>query len=96
MKNHEQIAAEIAALNELKPLVRHYSLFGDDHWRAIDAQVETLEKKLTVGDAYRVFAQDADNVQDYAAEAAAWWTEDPREDFPVSLVDEWQSLVVKQ
>lgn len=93
MKNHEQIAAEIAALNELKPFVRHHSVFGDDHWRAIDAQVETLERKLTVRDAYRVFAQDADNVQDCAAEAAAWWTEDPREDFPESLADEWLELV---
>lgn len=42
----EQVAAEIAALKEMKPFVRHRSIFGDDNHEAIDAQITTLECHL--------------------------------------------------
>jgi hypothetical protein len=38
----EAITAEIAALQAIKPRVRHYTLFGDDNHAAIDAQIELL------------------------------------------------------
>lgn len=99
MKTDEQIAAEIAKLEEMKPRVRRYSLFGDSHHAAIDAQVRVLRERLTIPNVEYVFDVDigvAENVYENAHEAAAWWTEDAREDFPESLADEWQELVVKR
>lgn len=48
----KQIAAEIAALKNMKPNVRRQSAFGDDHHAAIDAQIDVLENRLTDGKIY--------------------------------------------
>lgn len=42
-RSDEDIQAEIDGLREIKPLVRQYSMFGDDNWAAIEAQIAVLE-----------------------------------------------------
>ena len=42
----EEISAEIAGLQEIKPRVRRCSFFGDDHHAAIDAQIQVLEGRM--------------------------------------------------
>jgi hypothetical protein len=41
----DQIKAEIEELKRIKPKVPHHTTFGEDNWKAIDAQIETLENK---------------------------------------------------
>ena len=48
MRTGKEIAAEIAKLKKMKPDVRKTSMFGDNHHDAIDAQVDVLERKLTL------------------------------------------------
>lgn len=73
----EQIRTEIATLFELKPNVRQYSGFGDDHHAAIEAQVSVLEQSMTTDDVYDSFGDEAaddfaQNVLDEALRAADW------------------------
>jgi len=35
-----QIEKEIKELTETKPKVRHFSIFGDDNWKAVEIQIE--------------------------------------------------------
>lgn len=42
-----QIKAEIAALKKLKPKVRRRTAFGDDNWKAIDAEIAVLAENLS-------------------------------------------------
>lgn len=51
-KTDKQIAAEIKALEKIKPRVLRYSGFGDDHHAAIDAIVVVLKERLTEDDLY--------------------------------------------
>lgn len=51
-KTDKQIAAEIKALEKIKPRVLRYSGFGDDHHAAIDAQIVVLKERLTEDDLY--------------------------------------------
>lgn len=44
-KTGEEIEAEIKALNELKPRIQHYSLFGDN-WAKIDMEIRVLEEEM--------------------------------------------------
>ena len=66
-----KINAVIARLKEMKPGVRRTSAFGDDHHRAINAQVEVLTQNLSEDDIYDRWSS-VDNVKDAALEARAW------------------------
>ena len=44
LRTPEAIAAEIAALQAMKPNVRRYTLFHDDNHAAIDAQIQLLQE----------------------------------------------------
>ena len=50
----------------MKPTVRRYSApaFGNDHHRAIDAQIDVLENLKSEDDAENDYADDDDNVRD--------------------------------
>ena len=72
MPERPQITAEITKLKEMKPRVRHFSGFGDDHHAAIDAQVRVLEQGLSEDDVYTEFEDGAENVLDAACTAAQW------------------------
>ncbi len=59
MKTTAEIEAEIAALTAMKPTVRKFSAFGDDHHQAIDAQVETLTERLDANAVHDSFGEEA-------------------------------------
>jgi hypothetical protein len=72
--NQQQINAEIAALKEVKPRVRQFSAFGDDHHRAIDAQITVLEDgmdEVGVCDGAED-AEESDNVLEAGLDAVRW------------------------
>jgi hypothetical protein len=96
----EQIAEEIAKLKAMKPTVIRSSVFGDNHWDAIDAQINVLENQWgdnRVYDKYPCQDEDddgyPDNVRDAAYEAASWLNGETEEGESPS--DNWQSLVRK-
>lgn len=91
MRTGKEIAAEIAKLKKMKPDVRKTNMFGDNHHDAIDAQVDVLERKLTLDQCWDEFADARENVQECAREAAEWLVGDT-DDLPSK---EWKELLVK-
>ena len=77
-KSEEQVDAEILELLRLRSLVKPFGAHKEDQRRAIDAQVETLQKRLGVSAVYLCWGED-ENGADYednvfmAALAAADW-----------------------
>ena len=92
MRTGKEIAAEIAKLKKMKPDVRKTSMFGDNHHDAIDAQVDVLERKLTLDQCWDEFADDRENVQSAANEAAEWLA-GLTDDLPSAG---WKELLVKK
>lgn len=97
MKSRKQIEEEIIALEEIKPRVRRFSAFNDDHHAAIDAQIEVLRENLSEDDIFdrqdgasedELFS--ADNEVDAAREAAFWRDDDDYEDGSPS--SQWEEL----
>jgi hypothetical protein len=90
----EDIKTEIARLQEMKPRVRQFSLFGDDNHEAIDLQVTTLQEildgRLTDPcDALDKNEHLPSHARDAAYEAALWaFGEEPD-----SASASWESLV---
>lgn len=77
MKTKEQIDAEIQKLASLKPRVRHYSGFGDDHHEAIEAQLSVLAENMSYADIHESWGDEdagefAQNVLDDAIYARDW------------------------
>ena len=97
MKITSEIEAEIAALTAMKPTVRKFSAFGDNHHKAIDAQVETLTARLDANAVHDSFGEDAmadefsQNELDAALAASDWMLGLAADDEPPSA--DWQSLV---
>jgi len=94
MKTTEEIKNEIEKLATMKPNVRHYSAFGDDHHAAIQAQIEVLENRMDNDDVYDTFGdEDSDdfrqNVLDQADYAARWM----RDEEDAAPSEDWQGLV---
>jgi len=93
-----QTEAEIAALVEIKPRVRHYSAFGDNHHDAIDAQVSVLEGNTSESEIFDSYDPgDSDqgrNVLDEALNARAW-LDGEYQDYP-RLVDQWKELEINR
>jgi hypothetical protein len=96
MPTIKEIKDQIEGLQELKPTVRQTSMFGDNHWDSIDAQVEVLTEDLSEDEIYEKNDSEewADNVKDAAMEARRWLDGEELDDAE-DLVDQWQSLVVK-
>lgn len=86
------IDAEIADLKAIKPKVRQFSMFGDNHHAAIDAQVEVLEKDPPEEEIHENADSEGwpDNIRDAAIEARHWL--DGEFEYP-HLVDAWKELV---
>lgn len=95
----KQIKAEIEKLKKMKPNVRPYSMFGDDHHRAIEAEIVVLEERLTEPDDVRDrFEFAPENVRDHA-EIAAQWLQGEYEGFDEKdkcPSDSWKSLLIKK
>ena len=45
--NKKQIEQEIKELTEIKPKVRHFSMFEDDNHKCIEVQIEVLTDNLS-------------------------------------------------
>lgn len=45
MRTPKEIKTEIEKLRALKPRIRRFSSFGDDHWANLEAQIDVLENK---------------------------------------------------
>jgi hypothetical protein len=96
--NQKRIDKEIAALEDIKPKTIHYSAFGDNHWDAIDAQIEVLQDRLTDReiDDKCIYEDDPDNgeweesVADAARSARSWL--DGRLDDYDDLISGWKEL----
>jgi hypothetical protein len=88
----EQISAQIAALQKIKPRVRHYSLFGADHHAAIDAQIQVLEGRMDNDEIYdeKEKAQWPDSVLEAALDARRWL--DGEYEDATDLVASWKEL----
>lgn len=94
MKNKEVIQKEIDGLREIKPKVRHYSAFGDDNWKQIEAQIETLERGYDEDDIYNRYENP--DVLNSALQAYQWANDMPIEDSDTdNLVESWGVLVTK-
>lgn len=71
-RSKEEVQKEAETLREMKPKVRQFSAFGDDHHAAIDAQIEVLQEGLSDDDVYERFEEDAQNIFDEAMQAFEW------------------------
>ena len=73
MKPHDVIEREVDALRLLKPKVRRYSAFGDDHHVAIDAAIEVLCKRMNEILVYALYGKNvAQHTFDTAMQACQW------------------------
>lgn len=72
MPNAEEIKKEIETLKEMKPKVRQYSAFGDDHHESIDAQIDVLENLLDGDEIYDRYENGPESVLDNAIQAREW------------------------
>ena len=90
----EEITTEIAKLREMKPNVRHYSMFGDNNWMAVEAQIEVLEDEMTSDDIYGRWPEEYEEIyfRDVALEALAWMNDDEDAEVPS---DSWKSWPIE-
>jgi hypothetical protein len=93
-----QIEKEIKELTEIKPKVRHFSIFGDDNWKAVEIQIEVLSEDLSIEeieDKWGDYSYGAPSLSLYenATEARAWLDGDSEEE---SLAEGWHSLIKKE
>ena len=92
----EEIDIEIEKLEELLPDVRQYSIFGDNHHAAVEAQIKVLSEDMTEGEIYDEW-EDPDNPDvnrntlDSALQARRWLDGEAEE----SLSDDLEPLVTK-
>lgn len=50
MRTLEQIQEQVIGLRSMKLTLPEYSMFGDNNWEAIDAQINILEGKKSLED----------------------------------------------
>ena len=96
----EQIKNEIEKLTEIKPRVRHFSMFGDDNHKCIEAQIKVLTDNLSYEQIENKWGGEvcdenapALSLYDNATGARAWLDGESDEE---SLVEGWRSLVEKK
>ena len=90
-KTQEEINIEVKKLEEMKPNVRHFTIFGDDNHEAIDAQLDALKNDIEEDTTYDW--QDDEEFSEHACEAArqAVQWRDGEESEPPS--ESWAPLV---
>lgn len=89
-KSDTQIEAVVKALEEIKPNVRRYSVFGDDNWAAIDAQLNVLKKKMTyqaINNEYWKEGDEGDHVYSSALDARSYLDGDYD-----NIIEDWRAL----
>lgn len=88
-KTNEQCEQEAKALRKMKPRVRRFSAFNDDHYPQIDAQLEVLIHDLTSDEIYSRYGHDSD-VEGAALDARNWIDGVPDTESPT---EGWKPLV---
>ena len=87
----ETIEETIKQLKEMRPKIRHYSVFGDDNRAAVAAQINVLENDLDtdqIADEYDC-ADESEYIYESAIQAREWLDGEVEE----NLVDDWNILV---
>jgi hypothetical protein len=87
-----EIETEIKTLKTMKPTVRQTSIFGDNHHKAIDAQVDVLQEQMDGDEVDDRYGNSKDNIRDAAQEAALWLIGESEYGKPS---DSWKELVIK-
>jgi hypothetical protein len=91
--SQDEINKTIEQLREIKPKVRHKSLFGDDNRAAIGAQIEVLENNLSEDGIFDRWPSPDDDISiREAALTAREWLDG--KEIEEGLVEAWQTLVV--
>lgn len=76
-RTEEEIKRQIEGLEKMKTTLPHFSKFGDDNWKKIDAQVAVLKGEKKPDDYYQDETaeefEDGDNDIWQAAEEAEQW-----------------------
>lgn len=90
-KTQEEIDAEVVKLKAIKPCIRRYSSFNDDHYLSIDAQIEVLEQHLNDDEINDRFENS--DVNSAAYQAFQWRNGEPIDDGSPSAG--WESLRIK-
>jgi hypothetical protein len=94
-----QIEKEIKELKEIKPKVRHFSLFKDDNRKAVGVQIEVLTHNLTEDQIENRWGGlcDEDNSASLSlyenATEARRWLDGESEEGEESLVENWHPLI---
>lgn len=93
-KTQTEIAAEVAALTEMGPKVRHFTIFGDDNHAAIQAQIDVLVGNVDEGEFEDKVEEGewTEHERDNAQQAQDWM--DGYSDGPAPSSD-WAELVQK-
>lgn len=78
-KTDDEINAEIAALEAIKPKVPARTIFGDDNHAAIDAQIAVLRKRMSSDEVYAAYGDENSDAFDQstfdeALSACDWMT----------------------
>jgi hypothetical protein len=94
---NEERAAMVEVLTKIKPTVRHFTAFGEDHHAAIEAQCDVIERLMSDDAIFTKYSPDEawgqsrpQNVMDAALDARRWL--DGQE---VHLLDDWKELARK-
>lgn len=74
MKTYLEVQEEIEALKAVKYSVPRYTLFYDDNWDAIGAQIDALRYDMSEDDVYDLYDHGdlTDHGRDSVLEAIAW------------------------
>ncbi len=90
-KSAEQVMAEIAALQAVKPKVPKYTALSDNNHAGIDAQIKVLSEALDIDQVHDVFQEGSHTF--YEALHASDWLHGrlhPEDDAPPS--DGWKTV----
>ena len=94
MPTQKQIDKEIKKSIEMKPNIVHFSMFGDDNWEQIEAQIRVLEDHISEDEVYNQFDLEDAGAEDpqvsSALEAAQWLFGHTKE----APSEGWKSLIV--
>ena len=93
MRSEKAIRAEIEKLEAMKPKVRRYSAFGDDHHAVIDAQVKVLEGLMTSDKSQDLLDEDFDGEYVPEIDETLDWLWGKESDSPPAPSEGWLELV---
>jgi hypothetical protein len=88
----EQVQEEIKLLREMKPKVRPKTMFNEDNWAAIEAQIKVLEDGMDEDAIWDEWHNDDEQMHERESALVAMSWRDGAEN-SVRPSEDWQSLV---